>query len=409
MFLFPKMWNMPMRQDENTAMTTVQRDTPTGEMLRRYWWPVGVASDLKDKPTLVRLLGEDLVLFRTADGKIGLIDAMCAHRCANLALGVVEGDGLRCRYHGWKYGCDGAILDIPHNPNTARVAQRVKHAAYPAVEQAGVILAYLGPAPTPLIPQYDFLVELGDRIVEMGGFADANWLQCVENGMDPNHVSFLHGDLLADLNEKPGKIDFIETEYGLAHATQRPHATDPNAILYREHHIVMPGISITGAGQRRVIGGSGTPSAVSARWTVPIDDEHSMMVNIFFKHAANTGRVAEASLGGFGRWEATKVAPYQEYLCEIPRALGYIMPKTVPAQDATIVDSMGPIVPRHKEFLVEGDEAIVRLRRLYRRATEMVAGGKDPVGVFRSPTSVRVNAHERVIRKEVRHGQPAEV
>lgn len=384
--------------DENLAIVNVERGSPTGEMLRRYWWPIGVSEHLKDRPTLVRLLGEDLALFRTADGKLGLIDSMCAHRCANLALGVIEGNGLRCRYHGWKYGCDGEILDIPHNPNKDRIAGRINHTAYSVVEQAGLILAYLGPDPAPLVPQYDFLVAPGVREVEMGGFSDANWLQCIENGMDPNHVSFLHGDLLSDLDEKPGEIEFIQTKYGLVHATQRASTTTEGGIFYREHHVVMPGISVTGAAQRRVIGGSG-PSAVSARWTVPIDNTHSMMVTIFFKPEENTGTVAEASRGGFGRWEAVKVSPYQEYQGETPRPLGYEMPKTVPAQDATIVDSMGAIVPRDKEMLVEGDEAIVKLRRMFRRATDQVAKGEDPLGVFRSEDSVRVNAHERTFEK----------
>lgn len=390
-----------MKAEENALLVQVGPGTATGKMLRRYWWPIGIAADLKNKPTLVRLLGEDLVLFRTADGQLGLVGARCSHRCANLALGLVETNGIRCRYHGWKYGRDGALLDVPHNPKTANIAKDVKHPAYPVVDQAGVILAYLGPSPAPLVPQYDFLVDDGDRIIDMNGFSHANWLQCVENGMDPNHVSFLHGDLLADLNEKPGKIEFIETEHGLAHGTTRQQGAD--SVLYREHHIVMPGISVTGAAQRRVVGGSG-PSAVSARWTVPIDDEHSMMVNIFFKPAANTGRIADESLGGFGRWEAAKVAPYQEYQGSTPRALGYTMPGNVPAQDATIVESMGPVCPREREYLVAGDEAIVRLRRLYRRATDDVAAGKDPVGVFRSSASVRVNAHERLIKKE--RGEP---
>src|SRR6185312_1329823 len=136
-----------LTKEQNEALCRVGGGTPTGEMLRRYWWPVGIAADLRDRATFVRLLGEDLVLFRDGIGRPGLLAAHCSHRGANLCLGTVEHDGLRCRYHGWKYDADGQLLDAPGEPNAGRIAQRVRQPAYPVMEIAGMILAYLGPAP----------------------------------------------------------------------------------------------------------------------------------------------------------------------------------------------------------------------------------------------------------------------
>jgi hypothetical protein len=161
----------------------------------------------------------------------------------------------------------------------------------------------------------------------------------------------------------------------------------------------MPGISVTGAAQRRVVGGSG-PSALSARWTVPVDDGRSMMVSLYFKPAENTGRTKEdVSSGIYTRWEALKVEPYQEYLSGTPRPLGYTLPDIIPCQDATILDSMGAITPRDRENLVKGDEGIVRLRRLFKEAIADVKAGRDPIGVFRVAGVVPVRAHEAIVAK----------
>jgi 5,5'-dehydrodivanillate O-demethylase oxygenase subunit len=382
-------------REENETLTRVGPGTPAGNMLRRYWWPVGIDADLKDKPTFVRLLGEDLVLFRDAS-RVGLLAARCSHRRANLCLGNVERDGLRCRYHGWKYAADGQLIDVPGEANADRIMKRVRQPAYPVVQQAGLLLAYLGPQPVPLLPQYDFLAADGERIVEINGFSRSNWLQCVENGIDPTHVSFAHRDFLPEFEQIPDEIRFEHTPRGMVHKTYRP-GPRPETVFYREHHLVLPTISVTGAAQRLVEGGTGTP-AVSARWTVPIDDHESMMVMIVYKPADNTGRFKpKQGQAHFTRWQAMEVAPYSEYRDGQPRPLGYEMPKGIPPQDASILDSMGPITDRENENLVAGDEAIVMLRRLYLKAVKQAQANEDPVGVFREPAVVRVPAHEAIL------------
>src|SRR5215212_5829287 len=107
---------MELTKEENEILGQVDRGTPMGELLRRYWWPIGFSDLLKDKPTFIRVLGEDLVLFRTTNGEPGVLGAKCAHRRANLCLGNVSRSGLRCRYHGWLYDTEGHLLETPGEP-----------------------------------------------------------------------------------------------------------------------------------------------------------------------------------------------------------------------------------------------------------------------------------------------------
>jgi hypothetical protein len=183
----------------------------------------------------------------------------------------------------------------------------------------------------------------------------------------------------------------------MIHKTYRP-GDGPDRLFYREHHLVMPGISVTGAGQRRVEGGNNAP-AVSGRWTVPIDDNESMMFSVFYKPAENAGAVVRTTQDRplFGTWAPVQVRPFREYRGLQPEPLGYEIPASVPAQDATLLDSMGPIVDRENEFLVPGDEPILLLRKLFLDAIDTVSEGRDPPGVFRHPTIVAVPAHERMI------------
>ena len=180
-------------KEENEILTRVGAGTPMGELLRRYWWPVAISAHLKEKPTYIRVLGEDLVLYRDAAGHPAIIGAKCAHRRANLCLGNVEKGGLRCRYHGWLYGNDGSVLETPGEPAGSKLKDTITHLAYPAEELGGFVFAYMGPKPMPLLPRFHFLAAEGERHSIVQGFGKCNWLQAVENGIDPLHAGFLHG------------------------------------------------------------------------------------------------------------------------------------------------------------------------------------------------------------------------
>jgi 5,5'-dehydrodivanillate O-demethylase len=383
---------------ENEILTRVGPGTPMGELMRRYWWPVGISEDLKNKPTYVRLLGEDLVLFRDWDGQAGVLAALCSHRRANLCFGTVGQAGLRCRYHGWCYDTEGHVLDTPGEPRDSQFKDTLRHPAYPVAEMGGLIFTYLGPQPTPLLPRFDFLVGEGERYSWVAGVPPCNWLQGVENGMDPVHVSFLHGDLWADLNAEPDS-EFEESEYGVVYKSYRPGPRE-DTLNYREHHLLLPGISVSSASSRLLESPDpNAPTAAgwnaafderivaqgqvqSARWSVPIDDTHTLMIRVTFKPASNPGRFRSGAYTG--TWTPVVAEPFKEYKDSPKPTLGYEVPSTVPTEDATIVCSMGGIVERAKEHLMPvSDHGVSILRRVYLAGIETVKAGGDPKGVIR--------------------------
>jgi len=213
---------------ENEMLTRVSAGQPAGELLRRYWLPVGVACELSaENPTqLVRILGETLVLFRDTRGRVGLLDDRCSHRGASLCYGRVEERGIACPYHGWLYDTKGNCLETPAEPPTSKFHLTVKHQSYPVHKLAGLYWAYLGPEPAPLIPNFDIWFRKdGRRKIFIQPQLDCNWFQAMENSMDPAHLEILH-QITAEpgravenstrgLTDDVSSFDFYEVPYGL--------------------------------------------------------------------------------------------------------------------------------------------------------------------------------------------------
>lgn len=180
--------------EEHERLTRVGPGTPMGELLRRYWHPIGVTSQFQDRGTKpVRILGEDLVLFRDRSGTLGLVGDRCAHRRAGMIFGIPEDEGLRCAYHGWRYAADGRCLEQPYeqteDPNST-FKDHIRIKAYPVKEMAGLIFAYLGPEPAPLLPNWDIFL-MGGVTRDIGSaMIPCNWLQIMDNSMDPIHVEW---------------------------------------------------------------------------------------------------------------------------------------------------------------------------------------------------------------------------
>ena len=170
-----------------------------GELLRRYWWPIAVAEHLGPGPQLVKLLGEEFVLFRTKQGELGLLDKHCCHRNASLEYGRVEENGLRCCYHGWLYDTQGKCLDQPCEPVFSDFKNKVRQGAYAVREVSGFIFAYIGPKPVPEFPRYDILFEPNCNKVVQGRDIHGNWLQRVDNMLDSLHVMALHASVYPEL------------------------------------------------------------------------------------------------------------------------------------------------------------------------------------------------------------------
>src|SRR5690349_6103478 len=241
----------------NRDLTEVGRGTPMGEMLRRYWHPIGLAADAGATPKAVRALGEDLVLFRDGAGRAGLVTARCCHRGTTLYYGRVEERGIRCCYHGWLFDTEGRCLEQPCEPQGGLKRENYRQPRYPAEERYGLVFAYLGPLEKePPLPRFDtlenldedrFLVASGDSIGSGGPERmPCNWFQTHENVMDPFHVFVLHSTFSTkqfnDMMAVPPEISFGTTAYGCYSVQLRKF--DDGTMLRRITEIVLPNIRI---------------------------------------------------------------------------------------------------------------------------------------------------------------------
>ena len=197
--------------EENELFTRIGPNTPLGKLMRWYWHPIAAATQLDEYPVRrVKLLGESLVLYRDRSGNLGLIGDTCAHRRVNLGFGIPEVVGLRCPYHGWRYDGSGQCVEMPEEAKDSSFPSRVQIPAYPVKELAGVIFAYLGPDPAPLLPNWDLFVA--ENVLHDVGFQvlDCNWLQIQENDLDPAHLEWLHGYFSNYALERMGRPDLLE-------------------------------------------------------------------------------------------------------------------------------------------------------------------------------------------------------
>jgi 5,5'-dehydrodivanillate O-demethylase len=272
---------MALSFEENEMLTRVGPGTPGGEMLRRYWHPIGFAKELKDRPKRRRVLGEDFVLFRDERGKLGLIGLRCSHRGTSLEFGHLEDGGLRCCYHGWLYDVEGRILETPGEPTDSTFAARVRHPAYKVQELAGIIFAYLGPEPAPLLPRYDVLVREDGIRSTSGRIVHCNFLQMVENSVDQHHFKWLHRTPKTR-HWRDEKLTSEITDYGILDTFTRRIGDES----YRTISLfLMPNMNKVGyhVDQDHPAAFAATHTGYEAlRWRVPVDDTCTMHFTLYF-------------------------------------------------------------------------------------------------------------------------------
>lgn len=355
---------------ENDLLTRVGPGQPAGELLRRYWLPVGVASELTvEKPTqIVRILGETLVLFRSMNGEVGLIDDRCAHRGASLCYGRVEERGIACAYHGWLYNAKGDCLETPAEPAESKFHLTVKQKAYPVQKVCGLFWAYLGPAPAPLLPNFDIWFRKdGRRKIFIQPQLDCNWFQAMENSMDPAHLMILHQetaepDRAAEnttrgFTEEVDHFDFFEVPYGLM-----KRRTYKNGMI-DEHPVIFPNILRQGnAGQIRV----------------PIDDTHTKIFFVRFFPSPD-GSIIEND-----EPPVIHLPPYKNPPDKLHPFTRFRM-NEVQAQDNMAWETQGAIADRTNERLTSSDRGVVMLREVMMREIQRMQAGHDPKGVIRAP------------------------
>jgi 5,5'-dehydrodivanillate O-demethylase len=369
--------------EDNAVLTHVGPGTPMGTLLRWYWHPITASAQLDENPVRrVKLLGESLVLFRNRRGGLGLIADTCAHRRVNLVFGIPQPEGLRCPYHGWMYDETGQCLEMPNEAHDSSFPSRVKIVAYPVQELAGLVFAYLGPQPAPLLPRWDIFVC--DNVLRDIGFQEVpcNWLQMQENDLDPAHLPWLHGAFANYALERLGRPDLIRhrrTDGARPGGAQaRARLTEQrNWELYEQG---MMNLSWS-EGAWHPVRPSIFPNVNSFQsqfmYRVPVDDTHTLHVSF-----------------------AAYPQPPGEHVTQ-DKVPYYIVPRSVTddllpiwpeldnngGQDIMAWVAQGPIIERDKERLGESDRGVILWRELLQRQLAVVEDGGEPMNVFRDPAA----------------------
>lgn len=361
-----------LSREENEFLTRVGRGTPAGELLRRYWQPVAAAGELtEDKPIkAVKILGEELAVYRDKAGRYGLVGEHCPHRSASLAFGRVDEEGIRCPYHGWKFDGAGKCLEQPAEPPGSTFKDRIRHTAYPVEKLGGLLFAYLGPEPKPLLPRWDVLAwENGKRRIEVHSVLNCNWLQPMENSVDPSHLYWLHGSTahLADSLERyEEEHEFYRFEYGIMKRRTTPPKRSGDSPQIDQHPLIFPNTL------RHVLRTRGEGRVWhNVQIRVPVDDSHTQVFVVFF----------EPSDGA--RSPAGEDAPFEYF--PMRDESGRYRLEHVLVQDAMAWETQGGVTDRAREHLGAGDEGIIVLRKLLKEQIEAVQQGKEPLGVLRDP------------------------
>jgi phthalate 4,5-dioxygenase oxygenase subunit len=385
-----------MTREQNDLLTRIGPGAAAGQLLRRYWQPVALTEELEGPRPIkaVRVLGQDLVLFRAPDGRLGLLDRDCPHRGADLSFGRLEDGGLRCLFHGWLFDAEGKCLETPAEPLESRVCSRVRQKAYPVQERSGIVFAFLGEGAPPAFPALDCFVAPDSHVFAFKGYLDCNWLQAVEVGLDPAHASFLHRFF-----EDASGSDTYGKQFRATSADSELPMTKilrlfPRPRIDVEHSDI--GLRITalrdiGAGKMHVrVTNLLFPQAfvipmsqdmTITQWHVPIDDVSCYWLAIFTSFGAPVDKDTM-------RQQRLQLYTQPDYVPRLGRFNNYGfdleeqqvrtytgMGEDINVHDQWAVESQGAIQDRTREHLGVTDKAIVAFRMLLLSAMKQATGG----------------------------------
>jgi phthalate 4,5-dioxygenase oxygenase subunit len=396
---------------ENELLTRVTGDAPMGRMMRHYWVPVCLSEELAEPdgtPRRVMVFGQRLVAFRDSAGRVGILDEACPHRLASLALGRNEEGGLRCIYHGWKFGVDGSCLDMPTEPEGYNFRDRMRTRAYPAREAGGIVWGYLGPAAEPPpFPAYDWMalpsaqravIKIGER---------ANYLQALEGSIDSSHSWFLHQGIIWDwkvrssvsLDTSP-KLEAEDTRYGFRYAAIRVPVNNPETERYvRVTLFVVPFTAIIPRPLPQE-----QPAHVQI--FVPVDDTRTMFYGIFFSQ--NGSRVDQDEMrakhhvipGVHLDRDWFRLASTENWFNQNREAMkngSFTGIDGFTNQDMACQETMGPIAHREREHLGTSDVAIIRMRRRMLEAVRGFEADGALVGLDPTIPYDRIRSEQKII------------
>ena len=391
-----------LKKEQNELLTRTGPGTPMGQLFRRYWLPALLAEELPEPecpPVRTKLLSERLLAWRDTEGRYALTDEFCAHRGISLWFGRNEEGGLRCPYHGWKYDHTGQCIDVPSEPAESGFCEKIKLASYPLVERGGVLWAYLGPPELqPPLPEWEFATVPADRRFVSKRLQESNWLQALEGGIDSSHVSFLHrGEINKDplfkgsrgnqynLADARPVFEVVESPGGLYIGARRN--AEQGKYYWRVTQWVIPCFTMI------------PPRAdhpVHGHFWIPIDDEQCWTWSFDYKvtrslsplelQSLREGKGVHAACApGTFRPLANKDNDYLMDRAAQKRGETFSGVHGFGMQDASVQESMGPIVDRTKENLVSTDNGIIMARhRLLRSVKAMVEKDVTPPGLDRA-------------------------
>jgi phenylpropionate dioxygenase-like ring-hydroxylating dioxygenase large terminal subunit len=396
-----------LKTEINELLTRIGPGTPMGDLFRCYWLPALLAEELPENdcpPVRVKILSERLIAFRDSEGRYGLIDEFCAHRGTSLWFARVEEGGIRCAYHGWKYDVTGQCLEVPSEPENSNFCRKVKLTGYPLVKVGDILWTHLGdPRTRPELPEFEFVHVAPEQTYTSKRWQESNWLQALEGGIDSSHVSWLHsGGLKSDplfkgakgneynLNDLRPFFEVAEADGGLFIGARR-NAEDGH-YYWRITPWVMPSFTmVPPRGDHPVHG----------HFWVPIDDVNTWVYTFdYHPTRALTAQEVAAMKEGHGVHSRNIPGTYRpeenkdnDYLIDREaqrRGESFSGVRGIAQQDASVQESMGPIVDRTKERLVSSDTGIIKARQQLRKAVEALRDeGVVPPGVDTAHHRVR--------------------
>jgi phenylpropionate dioxygenase-like ring-hydroxylating dioxygenase large terminal subunit len=390
-----------LSREDNELLCRIGRGTPMGELLRHYWLPALPSSALPEPdgpPRKVRLLGEDLVMFRDTRGEVGLLAANCPHRGASLFFGRNEECGLRCAYHGWKFDVAGRCMDMPNEPEDSTFKDKVRARAHPCRDVNGVIWAYLGPRETPpALPAFEINTLPADHVYPpLMMLEECNWVQALEGDIDSSHIDFVHAKLTRESRQrgtfhrdKRPRLEVLSTDYGAVYSARRRWDVD-ELFWHRITQFILPCFSMIAASD---------PHIVQARAWVPLDDHHTLQFAIRGRlDRPVTDDERRAVQDPFAAWGGyvepgsdprtryyTRANLHNDYLVDYglqktELALG--IPFLGNLQDRAMTETMGPLYDRTQEHLGTTDAMVILVRRrLINAARALAEHGALPANV----------------------------
>ena len=410
-----------MTPEENDLLCRVERDAPMGQIMRRHWIAACLSEEVAEPdgaPVKVRLLGEDLVVFRDSKGRVGVLDEYCSHRRASLLFARNEDCGLRCLYHGWKFDVNGTIVEMASEPDNSLIFDRVKHKSYPTREAGGFVWTYMGPPedmrefePPAFAPAPDVRVSATKVRVR------CNWAQILEGQIDSAHSSHLHSsdmvpaqvdgakateaNWLRPSTDKAPRFQIERTSYGFRYAAiRRPIKNEETHDYIRTTVYIAPFTALI------------PPNNVHnvATLLTPEDDTNTIVYFIAWNGPDKPGIDADTwRTVNVGQWDVdgdrnfdgirNRANLYQQDRAAM-KAGNFTGISGIPNQDIVMWESMGPIGDRSKEKVGASDVAVVAFRRLMVEAARAMRDGGPAIGTTEPRIAhATISSYEGVVPK----------